>query len=325
MNFLSLTQTAQNQFPAFPHQKAANVLSVILILLLAYKAAAFTWSLIPQPAQQQNSPMPEKAATAQSANNQASSDISKVTQLHLFGEANKKEPPKPKQPVVQPSDEIVDSAIKLDIRGIIAASEPERSSIILKNKGKDEIFVIGDKLPGGNYILEQIESRRVIIRRNGKLEAVNFDDVEYSSIKVNDKTVSDNAPNSSIDNNNAANTEVIDKREDKQLARTLGAYREQLLNDPMGMMNSGELLRASPVFRNGQLKGFRLRPGRNRDAFKQSGLRRNDIVTSINGTTLTDPSAAMALIGTIGSASQLSLTVERGSKQIDVILGLSNE
>ena len=66
---------------------------------------------------------------------------------------------------------------------------------------------------------------------------------------------------------------------------------------------------------NGQLKGYRVFPGRNRQQFVALGLRPGDLITEINGVLLNNPSQGMAIFRSLGESTQVSVTVERNGKQ----------
>jgi general secretion pathway protein C len=75
-----------------------------------------------------------------------------------------------------------------------------------------------------------------------------------------------------------------------------------------------EIIRPQPFMPNGQLKGYRVFPGRNRRQFLSLGLRPGDLVTEVNGIPLNDPTQGMDVFNTLGTSSQISLTVERNGR-----------
>jgi len=77
-------------------------------------------------------------------------------------------------------------------------------------------------------------------------------------------------------------------------------------------------MRNQPVLMQGKLRGFRVYPGRNRQAFTRLGLRSGDLVIAINGTPLDDPARGDEIFRTIGSASEARRHshAERGSSRI---------
>jgi general secretion pathway protein C len=74
----------------------------------------------------------------------------------------------------------------------------------------------------------------------------------------------------------------------------------------------GEMIRPMPDFANGQLRGFRVYPGRDRRMFAKLGLQPGDLVTQINGVPLTDAQRGMEILRGLGNAGQANVTVERG-------------
>ena len=57
------------------------------------------------------------------------------------------------------------------------------------------------------------------------------------------------------------------------------------------------------------MRGFRVYPGANRQAFARLGLRAGDLVTAINGTPLDDKDRAQEIFGTLNSSTDARVTV----------------
>jgi general secretion pathway protein C len=77
------------------------------------------------------------------------------------------------------------------------------------------------------------------------------------------------------------------------------------------------------VFAQGKQRGFRVYPGRNRQAFTRIGLRPGDLVLAINGTPLDDPSRGQEIFNTLGSSSEAHVTVMRNGRQQDLTLQMA--
>jgi len=103
----------------------------------------------------------------------------------------------------------------------------------------------------------------------------------------------------------------------QQLARV----RDEVLKDPA---KASEYVRVQPANVGGQLKGYRIYPGRDRSAFTQAGLRPGDLVTSVNGVQLDDPAKALQLLSDLSQAGQVTLVVERGGQAQTISLNLAN-
>jgi general secretion pathway protein C len=74
----------------------------------------------------------------------------------------------------------------------------------------------------------------------------------------------------------------------------------------------GEMIRPMPELANGQLRGFRLYPGRDRQKFEKLGLQPGDLVTQVNGVPLSDPQRGLEILRGLGNAGQATVTLERG-------------
>jgi len=59
-------------------------------------------------------------------------------------------------------------------------------------------------------------------------------------------------------------------------------------------------------------------PGKNRALFGRIGLRRNDIVTAVNGIDLSDPTSAFNLLEQMSSADEINLSIKRGNRMMDI-------
>jgi general secretion pathway protein C len=72
-----------------------------------------------------------------------------------------------------------------------------------------------------------------------------------------------------------------------------------------------EIVRPVPHAEGGQMIGFRLTPGRDREAFSALGLEPGDVLTEVNGMTLNDPQSAAQGFTALGETSMANLTVLR--------------
>jgi general secretion pathway protein C len=72
-----------------------------------------------------------------------------------------------------------------------------------------------------------------------------------------------------------------------------------------------EIIRPQPYMPSGQLKGYRVYPGRNREQFVALGLQPGDLVTEINGMALNNPAQAMEIFRSMADTTEVSVTIER--------------
>ncbi len=96
--------------------------------------------------------------------------------------------------------------------------------------------------------------------------------------------------------------------------------RQMVNNDP-GLI--GNLMRPQAVFAGGKMRGFRVYPGSNRQAFARLGLRPGDLVTGINGTPLDDKDRAQEVFNTLISSTEARVSVTRNGRQQELVLNLA--
>jgi general secretion pathway protein C len=95
----------------------------------------------------------------------------------------------------------------------------------------------------------------------------------------------------------------------------------RLVNDDPGMIS--QVIRPQPVFAGGKMRGFRVYPGANRQAFARMGLRPGDLVTAINGTPLDDRDRAQEIFGTLSSSADARVSVTRNGRQQELVLNIA--
>jgi general secretion pathway protein C len=268
---------------------APRLLSLALLGLIGLELARVTWLLVPAgPAW--TPPAPSTTAVKQT--DQGGFRLDNLLGADLFG---------PYRPQAQPEsaelnpEDAPDTKLRLTLRGIVAAETAEDSRALIESNPKDlEPYSIGMAIPGG-ATLHAIYPDRVLLRRAGRLETLRLEKDEPSD------------PNAVValpptSRGSAAN--VLDY----ETAQKLSDIRSELLQDPT---KASQYMRMQPARRNGQLVGYRIYPGRNRELFREVGLRPGDIITSVNGVELNNPSRSLQLLGDLSQANNIDLTVER--------------
>jgi general secretion pathway protein C len=255
----------------------------VLAFALAVQAAVIVTNLA-------GSSRPPKIAAAKLMQSQSQSlDVASIAGAHLFGEM-------PIQQAAQDAANAPQSNLPLVLVGIIAADDPQDGLAILgENAAAAKVYAVGDKVPGGAKV-HQVLSDRVVIDRNGQLE----------SLMLPRQLQAGTAPPS---------TSVLQTE-----APIMDRMRKLMTEDP-GLM--ADIMRPQPVFAQGKQKGYRVYPGRNRQAFARLGLRPGDLVMSINGTPLDDPARGQEVFRTLGSSSEAHITVMRAGQQQDLTLNIA--
>ena len=260
--------------------------SALLVVLLAWQLVQLAWSLLgakggPTAATVASSPLAGPGSAPRHA-----VDIGAIVNAHLFGEAN--------APANADPNQVAATQMPLVLVGTIANSNPELGyAIIGESAVSAKVYAVGKTITGGTK-LHAVYPDRAILDRGGKLEAL-----------LLPKKFQGGGVSAGLSMGPGGQADPL-----------LGERLRQLAQNNPGAIT--EILRPQPVFANGQQKGYRVYPGRNRAMFNKLGLLPGDMVTSINGTPLDDPSRGMEILQTMNSASNVSMTVERNGEAIQV-------
>jgi general secretion pathway protein C len=262
--------------------------SVVAVILIGYYLARLFWLLYPagprapwQPPQQ----LPQMGQSTPGA-----ADYATITAAHLFGEVSNEPPAVTGDAALTAPD----TSLSLQLRGAIAADDPRFAhAIIADGSGNEQVYFVNSTLPGGATV-QQIQADRVILARAGQLEVLRLPREGQGA----------GAPPAG------------------GLPAALGPagtpaqpnVPELVAQNAAGFL---DVVRPQPFMPNGQLKGYRIYPGPNRQQFASLGLRAGDLVTEINGIALNNPAQGMEVFRSLGDAPQVTVTVERdGQPQV---------
>jgi general secretion pathway protein C len=258
--------------------------SVALVVLLALQAIQLAWTLMG--ARKAPAAGPTAATSAQAPAGPAI-DVGSIVSAHLFGVAGA-----PEAGAADPNA-VAATQMSLVLVGTIAHSDPAKGyAIIGDSAATAKVYAVGKVISGGTK-LHAVYPDRAILDRGGQLEAL------LLPRKFQGGGMTPAAP----------------------LPQANSMLGEQLQN--LAAQNPSaitEIIRPQPVFANGQQRGYRVYPGRNRQQFSKLGLMPGDLVTAINGTPLDDPARGMEILQSMNTATQVTVTVERNgqSSQINI-------
>jgi general secretion pathway protein C len=265
---------------------APLVVSAGLAVLLAWQLVQLGWTLLganpaPMPESVVDEPVPGGTAGG------AALDVQAIVNAHLFGVAGAT------TPAETDPNAVATTRMNLLLLGTIARPDPSLGyAIIGESASSAKVYTVGKTITGGTK-LHSVYPDRVILDRGGKLEALLLPKTFKGSPAP--------AP--------AASAAL---RASPNLAQQIQA---------MAQGNPGaitQIMRPQPVFANGQQRGYRVYPGRDRQQFARLGLMPGDLVTEINGTPLDDPSRGMEILQSINSASEVTVTVERNGQPTQI-------
>ena len=273
-------------------QKFSGIAILIVGSFLAYQFALLTWSLFPAQKDDYQWVIPKSRVT----NNKI--DTRLLQQKHLFGEVIQvKKAVKPVKSVsVAPK-----TKLNLILVGVVAASEPNYSSAIISYKSKQGSYFIDSEIEGTEASVSEIYADRVILNVDGALQTLMLDGVDGKTASKPKRQ-----PRTSRVRAEKAPVEVeLD--------------RQEILDDPSKLT---DYVRISPYREDGQVLGYRLRPGKNPALFEQAGLEKNDLAVELNGVDLLDTQQAFSLMKEFPTMTEINVTVERDGQLHELSLNI---
>jgi general secretion pathway protein C len=265
--------------------------AAVLAILIGRVVADLVWVLVPVPDAARWRPPPAVAAAARPAD---ATDTGAIAAAGLFGRYQ--------APAGGALLSAPDTPLNLALLGVLADDREQYSRALIAQGADERSFAIGDDVSAG-VTLQAIFPDRVILSRNGRLETLRLErdkpgaggEFAPPPLAQADERVPGAPP-------------------------PLAQVRDEVLKDPA---RASDYVRIQPATVSGQLRGYRVYPGRDRAAFTAAGLRPGDLVTSVNGVQLDDPARALQMLGDLASAGQVNLVVERGGQTQNISINLS--
>jgi len=188
------------------------------------------------------------------------------------------------------------SSLDVELVGTIVVNDASRSvaAIELKSEKKTEPFVVGDSVLS-KAVVVNIARKKVVLRNiiSGELEYIGMKEDE------NEAKLQPQPSGESVGVKQLSGDRVLLDR--NELNKSL--------------ININELLtqaRAVPNIENGVVNGFKLfgiQPG---SLFQKLGAQNGDVIKSVNGVDIKDPSTAMGLYQQLQTSNRLEFKMERG-------------
>lgn len=317
----SMLESVVHALKLLPVAKVNAWVFFLCALYLLNMGADLVWRFVPIQApaalQSQNSRAQSSFARSNasaSKQGQQKSDVAAMQAWHLFGEANAVD-----EVVINDLPNDVDENAKetrlsLKLLGIMQSDNPLNGHAIIEYQSKSDLYAVNQALSvGAGVTLSKVLVDRVIIDNRGSFESLYLWDEKTQS------TIKPTRANTSLSRNTP---KVVDHRDNQDLTEMAQGYKQQLLNDPMAL---AEVIRFSPAKdSNGELQGYRIRPGKHRKQFKAFGLKSGDIVKAVNGVELSDPSNALELYKGLRTATEASFDIERGGQVISLVVSLGS-
>jgi general secretion pathway protein C len=247
---------------------------LLAVVLLGGQLAVLLWQLLPGAGR-------GPAAGVRLAPPPATADENALARAHLFGAA---------EVAGNAGAEAQATRVPLILAGTLAVRDPTQGlAIVGATAQAGKLYAVGSVLPGG-VKLHEVYADHIVLEHDGVLETLSLPRQFTGGVGPASAALSPGG--------NSGEPPLADS------VQKLIAQGPEVI---------GEVLRPMPTYANGQLKGFRVYPGRNRAKFEMLQLRAGDLVTQINNVPLSDPQRGMEILRTLGTSGAAQVTVERGA------------
>jgi general secretion pathway protein C len=275
------------------HQKKISQLcSTTLLVIIAWIAGQIFWHFLEKPADIKSWQASSIVSNTPQTNVNRNDDVVQgLINAHLFGQYDEKE-------TVQVAPQVVDAPktrLNLILVGLVTSSDPTKALAVISNRGSQETVGINETISDTRVVLKNVLSDRVIIENAGRNETLMLEGIEYNKVAI------DTSSNQVRTSNVAGNNPEINFDDLETIKQALTENPQQFL----------KYIRLSQVNRDGELLGYRVRPGSERLLFDSVGLQDGDIATELNGVDLTDKTAMTTLFKSFNDMTEIQLTVDR--------------
>lgn len=302
---------------SLPSEKLSGMLPYMvisaLLLLLAAQLAMLTWKLFDRQ-QLDLGAIGQSAATASSAADSVSIDWNS---LPLFGKAEIIKKSAVKKPQRQPQQPGALEKLDVTLIGALVSSNADNSYISIKEKNDTRVLRRGEEIRDGVFV-KSIEPR-AFVASDGAAERI-FYLVPEDELRAREREmaipqeISEPGP-LPLDEEQSETADAITYQVDADTRYKLEQYRGDLEENPLSLADK---VRASPVQRNGELYGYRLLHGEDRELLADVGLRAGDILLGVNDSSITDPAQLNEVIESLATGNEINLKIERGGKARDL-------
>lgn len=280
------------------NQRLAAIISLLLVVACAYLLVELTWMFL-YPDEESVASVPQIKQSV--VNRQAQqNNFKKLTSANIFGISEKAASPK--------QTKAPETKLNLTLKGVLAAKPMALASAIIAQgkSGKEDIYSVGDRMPGG-VLIKEIHPEYVVLERNGQLETLKLQKISgaggIGSLGLPDNTRNSLSSRSSYSTPGAA----------------LNQIRGDILKNPTSF---GDYAIPVLVKENGKQIGYRLKPQKNGEVLSKIGLESNDVITEINGVKLDTQQNGVSALRKLSTAKNLNIVVKRNGAEVPLNITL---
>lgn len=214
-----------------------------------------------------------------------------------------------------------ETRLPLTLTGIVALTEDGLGSAVIGASGAEQIYAVGDSLPAsGQVTLAKVMPQTIVIDNNGTYELLTL----YEGVGLVVPTTPSRAGPATLPNRSVgaprseARAPVASEAERSEVAQR---YRRALYESPEVLAS---LLTVSPVQADGAIIGYRISPSQERAAFDALGFKTGDVVTGVNGLSLSDTTNTLRLYTLMKEATAATFDIAREGGNVTISVDLTN-
>jgi len=274
----------------FKSKPLVTFISVILFAMLGLTCAQVFWQGYDYLSSTPKSPL-GSTSLMQTQRAQQPHYANDIGSAHLFGRAVI-----PVSNKVVATQEMPDSTLKVQIKGILALVDSNKSMAILSiEHGADKVFKVGAELKAGHEI-SQILADGIVVDHNGRLEMIRLPRASFADINASGQNTGGNS------------------------AVGLGALRAEVLRNPLALEQHIAFV---PYHQNGQFAGYTVNAGNKPAMFNKLGLQADDIVASVDGVSISQLAGRMDILTNLSVAKSLRLGIIRNGNEQQLLVDFS--
>lgn len=266
---------------------------------------------------------PRSAATASPQDSERAPvlDADGIARLDLFGTPGAGPDPA--------AAEAPETRLQLELHGVfLADSDSDSSAIVAQRNRPGELYSPGDRLPGNAELVEVLDDR-IVLRRSGQLETLRFPEAGDGSgfvsgdepppvaaatgegIRIAPTSGGSSRPaEAGLDPDRAA----AEDAPEESLGQRIEQFREKLDVDPRGTLAE---VGVEPVS-DGSASGYRIGDQVPAERLSSVGLRRGDLILSVNGQAVGDIEQDRTQLQEVVDAGSARLEIQRGDRRFFV-------
>jgi len=214
-----------------------------------------------------------------------------------------------------------ETRLPLTLTGIVASTEDGLGSAVIKASGAEQVYAVGDGLPAsGQVTLAKVMPKTIVIDNNGTYELLTLYEGKGLIVPTSASRVARVGPAERA-------FTVLPERGTRALAASEAErsevaqrYRRALYETPEALAS---LLTVSPVQTDGTITGYRISPSKERAAFDALGFQTGDVVTAVNGLSLSDTTNTMKLYTLMKKATEASFDITREGGNVTISVDLT--